>query len=75
MSGLVLSKYVRVVFSVAILEWDASFDKPDAITSEVSSGSLCSVRSFLIIVNCSLLLAANVINDGSRLGCYFGLCH
>ena len=43
--------------SLETLELDASLDEPDAIPSSVSSGFLCSGRTLLIILSCSLFLA------------------
>ena len=47
--------------SIETLEWDTSLDEPNAITSSVSSGFLCSVL-FLILLNCSLLGASGLVN-------------
>ena len=59
--------------SIEIPELDTSLDEPDAITSSVSSGFLHSVL-FLIILNCSLLLALGLQNCGAKLGPFLHLC-
>ena len=48
--------------SIETLEFDTSLDEPDAITSSFSSGFLCSVSLFLILLNCNLLLASGLVN-------------
>ena len=62
--------------SIKTPELDTSFDKPDVITSSVSSGFLHSVSTILILLNHSLLLASDLINNYARLGhffpCFFG---
>ena len=59
--------------SIKPSQLDMSLDELDAITSSVSSGFLCSVL-FLILLNCSLLLASGLINYGARLGPFLYLC-
>ena len=61
--------------SLKTLELDAHFDKPDVTTSPVSSGSLCSVSTFVVSLNCSLLLASKLKNCGAWLGNSLCLYH
>ena len=56
--------------SVDTSELDASFDENDAMPSSVSSRFLHTVP-FLTILDCSLLLASNLINYGASLEPYF----
>ena len=48
--------------SIETLELDTSLDEPDGITSLISSGFLHSLVLFLILLNCSLLLASGLVN-------------
>ena len=59
--------------SIETSELETSVGEPDAITSSFSSGFLYLVL-FLIILNCSLLLALGLINCGARLGPFLHLC-
>ena len=60
--------------SIKTPELDTSLDEPDAITSSVSSVFLHLVSTFLIILNCSFLVALGLINCGARLGPFLHLC-
>ena len=63
--------------SIKMPELDTSLDEPDAITSSVLFWvSPLKLVLFLMLHNCSLLLALGLINCGARLGysciCAFG---
>ena len=55
-------------------ELDTSLEKPDAITSSVSSGFLCSVNTFSDNSMPQLALAFVLVNLGTRLGLFLPLC-
>ena len=78
-----LDKYLQTLSMVLVsssliiktLEHDVSFDEPDAMAYSVSSGFLNLVSTLLIIQNCNLLLATNLIHCDARLRHYFCLYH
>ena len=58
---------------IKTLELDASFDEPGTVTSQFLQCSYAWLLPFLIILNNRLLLASNLVNNGTRLRCCFYL--